>query len=350
MIRASALAISELRAMTSRMAELEAERSDAREQARLLMSLQEAYAQVAVAKTPDEVVALMLQAAHNSLGFDRAIFFIVNRGRGIEARWQVDGSDTIEESRETLDLDTGSAMLTALRDSHGNGVGHAGELSVPLVDVRNWYVLAPLTHAEGFNGLLYVDGHRSPEPSDWEIGLVRSLAAISGVCYQNALQFMQTQDLADRDPLTGLYNRRAFQSRLLEEIQITRTTGRGLAYIMIDVDNFKAINDTLGHLHGDGVLKQLADVLLHGARAQDVVGRFAGDEFVVLFVGVDRALAERLTARLSTTLQENQLSCSLGAAYFPDDAIDVTSLVDAADRALYETKRAGKNGYRFAKR
>ena len=68
----------------------------------------------------------------------------------------------------------------------------------------------------------------------------------------------------------------------------------------------------------------------------------------MLFVGVDRALAERLVERLSTTLRETDLSCSLGAAFYPDDASDAISLINAADRALYETKRAGKNGYRFA--
>ncbi len=135
---------------------------------------------------------------------------------------------------------------------------------------------------------------------------------------------------------------------MLHEMQGSTASGRGCTYVMIDVDNFKAINDTLGHLHGDAVLKRLADVLLGGARMQDVVGRYAGDEFVVLFVGVDRPLAEKLVERLSSTLRENDLSCSLGAAFFPDDATDAIGLINAADRALYETKRSGKNGFRFA--
>ena len=211
----------------------------------------------------------MLRAAFGALGFTRAIYFVVDRGRGIEARWQVDGSDTIEESRELPDLDPGSAMLAALRDSHEEGVGRAGELSAPLFDVRGWYVLAPLGHPEAVNGMLYVDGHSSPEPREWEIGLVRSLATISGVCYQNSMQFLLTQELADRDPLTGLYNRRALQQRLMLEIGVSRSTARGIAYIMIDVDNFKTINDRFGHLYGDEVLKRLADVLRRGgARAR----------------------------------------------------------------------------------
>ncbi len=336
--------------MSARLLELEHERSDARDQARLLSSLQEAYAQIAVTRAPNEVIALMLRAAHTALGFTRAIFFVADRECGIEARWQIDRSDTVERSAEAPDVRPGSAMLAALRDPQADGVGRAGELSSPLVDVRNWYVLAPLAHAEGANGLLYVDGHRSPEARDWEISLVRGLATIAGVSYQNSLLFARTQELAERDPLTGLYNRRAFQQRLLAEMQIARNTGRALAYVMIDLDDFKAVNDNFGHAHGDSVLKRLAAALQRGARAQDVVGRYAGDEFVVLFVGVDRMLAEALVERLSAALRESELSCSLGAAFFPTDAGDAIALLAAADRALYETKRAGKNGFRFAVR
>jgi diguanylate cyclase (GGDEF)-like protein len=117
---------------------------------------------------------------------------------------------------------------------------------------------------------------------------------------------------------------------------------------MLDVDDFKAVNDTYGHAQGDRVLRDLSAALLRGARAHDVVGRYAGDEFVVLYLGVDRALAESLVARLSATLREQRLSCSIGAALFPQDATDAASLLAAADRALYETKRGGKNGFRFA--
>jgi diguanylate cyclase (GGDEF)-like protein len=336
------------RAMTARLVELERERSDARDQAKVLLALQEAFTHIAVTRAPDDVIAHMLRAAYNSLGFSRAIFFAADRERGIEARWQVDGNDVVEPSYEAPDLRHGSAMLAALRNASGDFVGRAGELSAPLVDVRNWYAIAPLAHAEGTNGLLYVDGHRSCEPRDWEVGLARGLATIASVSYQNSLLLARTQELAERDPLTGLFNRRAFQQRLLAELETTKRSGRAFMYVMIDVDDFKSINDTQGHAHGDDVLRNLAAALLRGSRVHDVVGRYAGDEFVVLFPGVDRTLAETLVERLSTTLREQHLSCSLGAALFPHNADNVVDLLAAADGALYETKRAGKNGFRFA--
>ena len=338
----------EARAITSRLVELERERADARDQACVLLALQEAFTQIAVTRAPDEVIAHMLRAAYHSLGFSRAIFFAADRERGIEARWQIDGTDVVEPSYEAADLRAGSAMLAALRGTVGDVVGRAGELSAPLVDVRNWYALAPLAHAEGTNGLLYVDGHRSREPREWEIGLARGLATIASVSYQNSLLFARTQELAERDPLTGLFNRRAFQQRLLTELENTRSSGRAFMYVMIDVDDFKAINDTHGHARGDAVLRDLAAALLRGSRVNDIIGRYAGDEFVVLLPGVDRTLARVLVERLSTTLREQHLSCSLGAALFPQDADNASDLLAAADSALYETKRAGKNGFRFA--
>jgi diguanylate cyclase (GGDEF)-like protein len=339
---------SELRAMTTRLRDAERERADALDQARMLAALQNAFTQIAVTRAPDNVLAHMLRAAREPLGFSRAIFFAADRERGIEARWQLDGSDVVEPSLESADTRPGTAMLSVLRGEQPTAVGRAGELSAPLVDVRNWYALAPVAHAEGTSGLLYVDGHRSREPRAWEVELARGLATIAGVAYQNSLQFARTKELAECDPLTGLLNRRTFAKRLLEELELARQSDRSLTYVMIDVDDFKAVNDTYGHAQGDRVLRDLSAALLRGARAHDVVGRYAGDEFVVLYIGVDRALAATLVARLSASLREQRLSCSMGAALFPQDASDAGSLLAAADRALYETKRCGKNGFRFA--
>ncbi len=338
----------EFRALCARLLELERERADARDESRLLGALQEAYAQIAVCRAPNLVIAHMLRAAYQVLGFSRAMFFVAERERGIIARCRVDGGDAVEDCAESADVHPGSALLGALRGDGNAVVGLAGELSAPLVDVRRWYVVAPVAHAEGTSGLLYVDGHRAREPRLWEADLVRALAAISGVSYQNSLQFARTRDLAERDSLTGIFNRRSFQQRLAAAMEHCVATERALAYVLIDVDDFKTINDTFGHAHGDAVLKRLAEVLERGARAQDVVGRFAGDEFVVLFTGVDRTFGEKLVERLSLTLRENELRCSIGAAFYPDDESDAQSLLAAADRALYATKRAGKNGFSFA--
>ena len=338
----------EMRSLTNRIVELERERSDAREQAQTLVALQGAFTTIAVARTPDDVIAHVLRAARDPLGFDRAIYFDVDRHRGIEARAQVDGSDVVEASTERIDVSSGSATLSILRNSDSDGLGRAGDLSAPLVDVRGWYGLCPLTNSEGTIGLLYVDGHRSRASRNWEFGLIRALTTIASVAIDNSLLLSKTQELAMRDPLTGLFNRRAFAERILSEIAASQSHGHSFAYVMIDVDDFKKINDSHGHQHGDAVLKSLAETLTRSSRAHDVVGRYAGDEFVVLLTNVDEAQARSLVARLSSDIRAAGLSCSLGAATYPRDANDAGSLLAAADRALYITKAAGKNGFAFA--
>jgi len=147
--------------------------------------------------------------------------------------------------------------------------------------------------------------------------------------------------------LTGLLNRRALAERLAHELERSRS-GRSFAYVAVDVDNFKSINDARGHQYGDSVLVRIAQALTRASRSEDVVARLAGDEFVVLLSGADRFAAEILVARLASSLAAEGLRCSLGVSVYPDDAREADGLFAAADRALYATKAAGKNGYSFA--
>lgn len=347
MIRGSADS-SELRSLYGRVLDLERERSEASDRVRLLVALQEAFGRISITRTPDEVVAQMLRAAREALGFSRAIYFTVDRTSGIEARWEIDGTDTVEPSAEIADLRDGGAIISLLRGVDLGSAGLARDLSAPLVDVRGWYVLGALTNAEGTFGLLCVDGHRSAIPRAFETSLIRTLVTIASVSIDNAALLAKTQELAMRDPLTGLFNRRAFSERLLRELERCRSTGRSLTYVMIDIDDFKKINDTFGHAHGDAILKKVGETLVRSSRSGDIVGRYAGDEFVILLPNVDRDLSRALVLRLSADLQAQHLSCSLGAALYPNDASDASTLLAAADRALYATKAAGKNGFAFA--
>ena len=329
------------------MLELERERSDSREQARLLLQLQEAFTRIAVTRTPDGAVAQMLRAAREPLGFERAIFFTVGRG-GVEARWHVDGSDAVEACADATDARLGDAVFAALRGDAEAGIGRAGELSAPLVDTRNWYVLCALHRADGPFGMLYVDGHASRTPRAWVTHLVRSLATIAAVSIENSILFEKTQVLATRDPLTGLLNRRAFGERLAAELDGSERVRRPFAYVVVDLDDFKRVNDRYGHAEGDRVLTRVADTLVQSSRPQDVVGRFAGDEFVVLLTSVEAGFARTLVGRLSAGLRAADLSCSVGAACYPDDGETAEALFAAADRALYATKARGKNGWSFS--
>jgi diguanylate cyclase (GGDEF)-like protein len=173
--------------------------------------------------------------------------------------------------------------------------------------------------------------------------------------------------LAEHDSLTGLPNRRLFQEFLHKALAYSRRAEETLVLLFLDVDEFKNVNDTLGHQAGDQLLERFAERLVGVLRAQDVVAlrrdgpghlvaRLGGDEFIILLPGVRAAtaaaaVAERILDRLREPFVINHqrffIGASIGITVFPDDGNNVGDLVKHADLAMYHAKRAGKNTYRF---
>lgn len=162
--------------------------------------------------------------------------------------------------------------------------------------------------------------------------------------------------LAEIDPLTEAFNRRALLDRLVKEMERTERYGTALAALMVDLDNFKVINDTYGHLAGDRVLQQLVVLLRREQRAVDMVARYGGEEFVVVLpetgIGGARMFAERILRRVSAhdfgqSGQSVKATVSIGIATFPDERVrDYEGLLRLADENLYKAKRDGRNRYR----
>jgi diguanylate cyclase (GGDEF)-like protein len=156
-----------------------------------------------------------------------------------------------------------------------------------------------------------------------------------------------------RDGLTGLYNYREFHRRLTEEAERSWRYGRPFSLLMLDIDNFKLVNDTYGHLTGDETLRALAALIAQAVRPTDQVARYGGEEFVIVLPETPRsgalATAERIRHIIAThpipvTLgQRVSLTVSIGVSTYPDDAESEEKLVGAADRALYAAKHAGRN-------
>ena len=155
---------------------------------------------------------------------------------------------------------------------------------------------------------------------------------------------------AERDALTDLYNRQAFHDKLGRELARARRFGRELTVVTIDLDAFKQVNDTLGHLAGDAVLKRLASLLTTHTREQDIVGRLGGDEFAVALVEAGMATAKDLIRRLRIHLVParrqfglpREFGISFGAACFPGDGDTVEKLLFHADGGMYRQKGNGR--------
>jgi diguanylate cyclase (GGDEF)-like protein len=212
------------------------------------------------------------------------------------------------------------------------------------------HAVVPLIFQGGFVGFLLV---RTDDPSRvWaenELMLLHTVADQLAVAVNQAHLFAQMQQQALTDGLTGCYNRRSFDLQLERDLHLATRMRQPLSLIMLDLDNFKRINDAAGHETGDLALRMLADSVRAELRAVDTAVRFGGDEFAIILpqASLEGALivAERLRHRVEQTEVPGfgALSASFGLATFPVHASSRDTLVVAADRALYTSKHSGRN-------
>jgi diguanylate cyclase (GGDEF)-like protein len=167
------------------------------------------------------------------------------------------------------------------------------------------------------------------------------------------------RELASRDPMTGLLNRRAIFDVLIGEMARIRRDRSALAAVMIDIDHFKSVNDTYGHLAGDEVLREVAIRLTDSVRPYDAVSRYGGEEFLLIMPQMDIAgMRERLIAVHNAICHKPyefpgggvNLTCSFGVCtLFYDQKLTVEQFLDRADRALYQAKHTGRNRIAYHK-
>jgi diguanylate cyclase (GGDEF)-like protein len=249
------------------------------------------------------------------------------------------GLEETVRAAEALVLETGQP--------HDANVGDAHALAYPLRaadgDGRVTGIISVGRHAKAF--------------SESEHDLFHYLAGQAAVSVENVGLHETVERQAVTDELTGLSNRRRFQETLEGEVARSQRFDQGLGLVMLDIDNFKHVNDTYGHQQGDVVLREVARVLRETSRAIDLPARYGGEELAVVLPGTDLEgaydLAERVREgieALEFPLEDEggerrviQITASLGAAALGDGVEDMRELVAAADAALYRAKRAGKN-------
>jgi diguanylate cyclase (GGDEF)-like protein len=216
-------------------------------------------------------------------------------------------------------------------------------------------LLIPLRVGNDLVGVLVIGPKLSQEPytRDDELTLM-TLANQTAVAIENARLFYEVQQLAILDDLTGVYNRRYLLELSNREFRRAQRFGRNLSLVMMDIDHFKQINDTFGHAVGDEVLSALAERCQKNIRNVDVLGRYGGEEFVILLPETVLSEAIQITERLVTHISDFpfetsigpvNLTASFGIACYRSDVEDFSVLLRNADIALYAAKRNGRNRF-----
>ncbi|MDQ6781245.1 MAG: sensor domain-containing diguanylate cyclase [Candidatus Eremiobacteraeota bacterium] len=188
-----------------------------------------------------------------------------------------------------------------------------------------------------------------------QLGLIARLMSLAAVGVRNAILHSRTLAMADIDSLTGLLTARAYHERLESEFRKAQAARRSLSLLIVDVDNFKRINDTYGHPAGDEMLRRVGAVIRQHARRNDVCCRYGGDEFVVVMPETIKSDAAVVAGRICSAIGQEvfvfdahsmQTTVSIGAASYPQDVTTKQSLIKAADAALYTAKHDGRNALR----
>lgn len=224
--------------------------------------------------------------------------------------------------------------------------------NIPIFEhVKSWLGVPLLLHSRVI-GLLSLDSTQPNHFTRDHVRLVSAFADQVAIAIENARLFEAVQRIAITDPLSGLYNRHYFFELARREFERARRYRRPLSIILMDLDNFKQVNDHFGHIAGDEVLQTIAGRFHISLRQTDLLGRYGGDEFVAMLPETQLPSALKVAERLSASIRETSinvndhqisLTMSLGVATLDDECTTLEVLIDRADQAQYRAKRAGKN-------
>jgi diguanylate cyclase (GGDEF)-like protein len=264
---------------------------------------------------------------------------------------------TTEEDRGDIYLlDDYPASRVLLRAAGGYGVQRLTDPGISpyirdrLIEWgwRTWIELPLVVDGRSVGLIEMADYDSARQWAQRDIDFCHMIAAQAALAVRNAQLYEHLRSQVDKDPLTGVLNHRAFYERLEQELARAVRDSSQIAVIIVDLDDFKALNDTRGHVAGDHALRRVAAAIRSTCRTVDIAGRLGGDEFALILPGIDAdldALAARLLGRIRT---EAGLRASVGVAVARVPAERATGVVARADNSLLEAKAAGKHTYRVA--
>jgi len=303
-----------------------------------------------------ELVNFIIEESFKIVGkSERALLFVVD-----EKKQEL----TLAASRK---LDTDSKVKSKKGDASDRWVlEHRRPLIISAISKDNRFsdhrkkymrpfeslISTPMILEDKILGILKMEALSRNAYSADDLRILRVIADISAVAINNAYLYAQTEELAIKDGLTGLYVHRYFRERLAEELKRATRKEYEFSLLMIDIDHFKYYNDKYGHAAGDIVLQHIAASLHKFADTGDIVARYGGEEFVVILAEENKKNAVKIAENIRKHITEDFLflrgqktyvTVSIGVATYPIDAKDEEGLIRAADKYLYRAKEEGRN-------
>jgi len=324
--------------------------SGARDRAALLLAIASA---VNSSLALEEVLNVALTHAGRIMGAVAGAMYLVTPGKNEMRReaeynlaYRAKGAVRhLEEEPLRTALTAMRPLVLKLADEASPGLEAGGHPAHVLV--------VPMQRAGQLMGAMELYLNTSREITEDQADLLNGVASQGAIAIRHAQLFQAQEENALTDELTKLPNRRALAQRYLQEMHRARRYHKSIAFLMIDLDHFKQVNDTYGHLEGDAVLHELAKILTAGARESDVCARYGGEEFgIILHETTEqgaRTLAERIRAKVASATFPGglRLTISIGVAATAEPAL-FTTLMERADQALYAAKQGGRNQVRVA--
>jgi diguanylate cyclase (GGDEF)-like protein len=320
----------------------------------------------------DAMLTRIAQAIRHALGFDVVVFALYDpkldeferrAHAGLDEVWEEMRKKRVSSTEITpffnQEFRVSASFFvshTALRQSeHGVFVRPDDASHRPDEWHENDMLLVPLMSGDQMVGYLSVrDPHDRRIPTIEKVQTLEIFAVQAVTALQSAGQYEEIRRLTFIDGLTPAFNHRYFQEALSKEVNRHARTGHDFALAMLDIDNFKRVNDTFGHPVGDEILKGLVEELMTNARESDVVARYGGEEFAIVFPDTPSSSAKDAANRMRELIERREfpvapinrtlrVTISVGVAIYPHDGATSTDLISRADAALYFAKKNGKN-------
>lgn len=300
----------------------------------------------------DEVIGNIFKQIKNHFGYDLIGLFVKDKsGNYMELEWTMEGLSEFKGKR----LKIGEEGIVGRVAEMGKPYYAADVSLVPYyqpgpMEIKSEFAI-PLKVRDELIGVLDISSKGYDDFSKSTRDLLGGLAAQIAMAIERSKLYEEKKELSKLDHLTGVRNRRNLEKEIKMQISRSKRHGEEFSILFLDIDNFKEFNDTYGHQKGDRMLKKFASILVETLREGDIIGRYGGDEFVMLLYRSGReeavTVSERIIEEIARSEDLSDLTVSGGISYYPEDGDSFKELISSADSACYKAKSQGGNRCEF---